>query len=240
MPADLAGYAAVVAEEIDRVFHAGMAYIRAGGGRDLVARHGGPEAVGLLIQFRTALAWPGRRVTWAQLAVVTRYRDQGAVRASVESHARAGSIVLDEDGLRATDAGLDFVRELYGIFVVVMAEVWPGVEDLATLAGLVLAEAGATGAEAFAAMAAPYEPPGAPAGLLLLNRLGTLRYHRADAHAAAWGAAGLTAAQVQALDPDDPGRVAIEVETNRRAAPPFAAVSATTREGLLSGLRALA
>ena len=48
-----------------------------------------------------------------------------------------------------------------------------------------------------------------PAAALLLNRLGTLRYHRADAHAAAWAEAGHTAASIQALGPG-PARDAIE------------------------------
>ncbi|MBM0226818.1 MULTISPECIES: hypothetical protein [Micromonospora] len=34
-----------------------------------------------------------------------------------------------------------------------------------------------------------------------VNRLGTLRYHRADAHAAAWRAAGHTAAGIPELPP---------------------------------------
>ena len=41
-----------------------------------------------------------------------------------------------------------------------------------------------------------------------------LRYHRADAHAAAWQAAGLTSAAIRQMAAG-PARDAIEVETNR-------------------------
>ena len=74
----------------------------------------------------------------------------------------------------------------------------------------------------------PYEPDGTPPGVLLLNRLGTLRYHRADAHAAAWTAAGHTAASIAEL-PAGPERLAIELETDRRAAGPYAVLSAEER-----------
>jgi hypothetical protein len=39
--------------------------------------------------------------------------------------------------------------------------------------------------------APPYERPVDPHGVLLFNRLAALRYHRSDAHAAAWAARGL-------------------------------------------------
>ena len=43
---------------------------------------------------------------------------------------------------------------------------------------------------ALAAMTPNYEPAGTPQSVLLLNRLSALRYHRSDAHAVAWRAAG--------------------------------------------------
>ncbi|GAB3795360.1 hypothetical protein [Micromonospora zhanjiangensis] len=91
---------------------------------------------------------------------------------------------------------------------------------------------------AFHALGPPYEPDGTPAGVLLLNRLSTLRYHRADAHAAAWTAAGHTARSISAL-PDGPERRAIELETDRRAAGPYRAIAPTERLELLADLAAL-
>jgi hypothetical protein len=74
--------------------------------------------------------------------------------------------------------------------------------------------------------------------VLLLNRLSTLRHHRADAHAAAWTAAGHTASSIAAL-PAGPERLAIELETDRRAAGPYAALSAEERLAMLADLAAL-
>lgn len=66
-----------------------------------------------------------------------------------------------------------------------------------------------------------------------------LRYHRADAHRAAWQAAGLSAEEVQVL-PAGPVRAAIDAETNRLDAPIYAALDADERLDLLGGLGALA
>ncbi|GAA3752767.1 hypothetical protein GCM10022225_41720 [Plantactinospora mayteni] len=97
---------------------------------------------------------------------------------------------------------------------------------------------GPTDGRAFEAVAPPYEPDGTPPGVLLLNRLGTLRYHRADAHAAAWQAAGHTARSIVALVPG-PERLAIELETDRRAAGPYAVLTPPERLCLLADLAAL-
>jgi hypothetical protein len=65
-----------------------------------------------------------------------------------------------------------------------------------------------------------------------------LRFHRFDAHVAAWTAAGLTAAEVQALPPG-PERDAIEAATNERAAAPYEALSRAERFAFVAGLGAL-
>lgn len=119
---------------------------------------------------------------------------------------------------------------------------WAGLDGTVTRTvealGRVLAAAADTGGDAFHAMAPPYED-GAGPGTVLLNRMGTLRYHRADAYAAAWRAAGLTAAQIVA-EPEGPRRAEIEAETNRLAAPPFTVLTPTERATLLEDLAALA
>jgi hypothetical protein len=68
--------------------------------------------------------------------------------------------------------------------------------------------------------------------------LSVLRYHRADAHAAAWQAAGLTSVTMRQL-PSGPSRDAIEAETNRRAGVPYATLSPDERITFLAGLAAL-
>ncbi|MET7971176.1 hypothetical protein [Micromonospora sp. NPDC005305] len=112
------------------------------------------------------------------------------------------------------------------------------VPRLADLVGRVLAHGQATGGPAFRAMSPPYEPDGASPALLLVTRLGSLRHHRADAHRAAWRAAGLTADEIRAL-PDGPERAAIEAETDRRDEPAYAVLTDAERWELLSGLAAL-
>ncbi|MGI5146356.1 hypothetical protein ACQEVC_08210 [Plantactinospora sp. CA-294935] len=97
---------------------------------------------------------------------------------------------------------------------------------------------GPTDGRAFEAVAPPYEPDGTPPGVLLLNRLGTLRYHRADAHADAWQAAGHTARSIAELAAG-PERLAIELETDRRAAGPYAVLTPPERLRLLADLAAL-
>ena len=244
-------FARLLAPAIDRVFRGGMHAARDRGGRELVGRHGGSDAVGWLIEFRTALAWPGREVSADGFAAVTRYRDADQCRASLSSAAQRGALELTADGgFRATDRGHEFLTELYRSHAKATADLCADhrarVERLLDSVAVVLDAAlaplldgaDATRRGAFAAMAPPYEPPEADPGLLLLNRLGTLRYHRADAHAAAWVAAGLTAAQIAAM-PDGPAREAIENETDRRAAPPFAAIRAPSRLTVLADLAGL-
>ncbi|WP_254910053.1 hypothetical protein [Micromonospora sp. NBS 11-29] len=87
-------------------------------------------------------------------------------------------------------------------------------------------------------MSPPYEPADASPSLLLVTRLGSLRHHRADAHRAAWRAAGLTADGIRAL-PDGPERAAIEADTDRRDEPAYAVLTDAERWELLAGLAAL-
>jgi hypothetical protein len=111
------------------------------------------------------------------------------------------------------------------------------VPRLADLVGRLLAAGAATGGPAFRAMAPVSEPPGASPAQRLISRLGALRHHRADAHRAAWSAAGLTLAELRALD--GPARREIEDDTNGRDAPIYATLSPNERLDLLAGLGAL-
>jgi hypothetical protein len=115
------------------------------------------------------------------------------------------------------------------------------VDRINLVLGRVLAEASATGGAAWSAQASPYEPPGTPPSVLLLNRLSTLRYHGADAHAAPWQAAGLTAAEIAAIPWGrwSPQRRAVEDDTGARAAAPYAVLTPEERLRLLADLSAL-
>ncbi|MFI6705724.1 hypothetical protein ACIBF7_04775 [Nonomuraea sp. NPDC050478] len=223
-PTDPHAYAAAIAPVIDAV-HV-----------NLHAATRRPGALGLLNDLRFTL--PLRTLTRRDLAAVHRYGDDR--EESIREHVRRGELADDDGTLRLTERGLDLVHGLYETHAAAAGRIWRDhdVETLAALAGRVLGKAVAEPGDALAVMAPPYEPEGAPAGLLLFNRLAALRYARADAHAAAWQAAGLTAAEVVALEPG-PLRERIEAGTNRRAAVPYEAFSEPERETLYTGLLAL-
>ncbi|MEV4480240.1 hypothetical protein [Micromonospora coxensis] len=243
-------FAGLVAPAVERTFVAGMLAGRDGGGAELSQRYGGPAATGFLVEFRTRLAAPGGSVDGAGFAAVTRHRDPATCQRVLDKHVAHGTITRRPDGgFAATERGADFLTEMYQVHGEVTEELWAGHDDrvrrLVEAFGRLLAyalvladEPDADPVPAFAAVAPPYEPEGAPPGVLLLNRLGTLRYHRADAHAAAWTAAGHTAASVGEL-PEGPERRAIDLETDRRAAGPYAVLSAEERLAVLADLAAL-
>lgn len=237
-------FAALVAPPIDRVFRAAMRAAREAGGAELSRRYGGPAGTGFLIDFRTRLAAAGATVSAEGFAAVTRYRDPGECQRALDKQVAHGMVERDPDGgFRATERGRTFLGEIYALHATVTAALWETehavpVGRLADLAGRALAEAGKTGGPAFGAMAPPYEPAHATPGTLLLNRLGTLRYHRADAHANAWLAAGQTARSIADMPPG-PARAAIEAETDRGAAEPYTVLTADERLTLLADLAAL-
>ncbi|MGQ5260604.1 hypothetical protein ACTWLT_07600 [Micromonospora sp. ZYX-F-536] len=243
-------FAGLLAPAVDRAFRAGMLAGRDGGGAELTQRYGGPAAAGFLVDLRTRLAAPGGTVDAPGFAAITRYHDPVVCQRTVDKHVAHGMLHRSPDGaLWATERGAAFLTELYQVHAEVTEELWAGhderVSRLVSALGrllsyaLVLAdEEGDRRGSAFAAMAPPHEPDGTPSGVLLLNRLGTLRYHRADAHAAAWTAAGHTATSIAAL-PAGPERLAIELETDRRAAGPYATLGAEERLTMLADLAAL-
>ncbi|MEV4197409.1 hypothetical protein [Micromonospora globbae] len=243
-------FAGLVAPAVDRAFDAGMRAGRERGGAEVSQRYGGPAATGFLVEFRTRLAEPGGVVDGPGFAAATRYRDPAECRRALDKQVAYGMLHRRPDGgVAATERGLAFLGELWQLHAEVTAELWAGHEQrvlrLVEALGRMLAYALVLGAEqpgsagaAFAAMAPPYEPDGTPPALLLLNRLGTLRYHRDDAYAAAWAAAGHTTQSVTALPPG-PERLAIEQETDRRAAGPYTVLTADERLTMLADLAAL-
>ncbi|MEV4247578.1 hypothetical protein AB0J63_29690 [Streptosporangium canum] len=233
---DLPGYAASVAPLIDAV-HLGVHVASRPLGRELVERSG--LHTDLLIDLRYVL--PARPLTPEGLAALYRYNPFDD--AEVEVQIAQGTVLPGEGGLlRATGGALAFIAELYEVHAVVTGRMWAAHADrlpeLADLAGRLLAAGAGSGGTAFSQASPPHEPEGTPAGVLLFNRLAALRYHRADAHAAAWRAAGLTAAQIVTLT-SGPVRDRIEAETNRRAALPYETLSTRERQTLLVGLSVL-
>ncbi|MGI8692096.1 MAG: hypothetical protein ACR2JK_04245 [Geodermatophilaceae bacterium] len=186
----------LIAPVIDRLV---IAVHRAGSerGRALAQRLGLIQ-FGFLIELRLAL--PVRPVSPAGVRAITRYAASADVESSLVGHAQDGLVTIGPDGsIDATDRSREFYTELFPLHDEVATELWTARADtlpaLGELTNRVLLEGIPTGGDAVGATTPPYEPPGAGPALLLFNRLAALRYHRADAHAAAWSAAGLTAAE---------------------------------------------
>lgn len=247
-------FAQLVAPAVTRAFVSGMLAGRASGGRELVSSYGGRDAVGYLIDLRNPLA-AGRSVSPEGLAEAYRYHDSDTRQKIVQGSVDAGLLEQAPDGtITASERGQELLRELFAQHGRVLAEHWGAAADQPgahhdTLVGRlneqvsrVLAEAGKTAGGAWAVNAPPYEPDGTPPAVLLLNRLSTLRYHRSDAHAAAWRAAGLTAAEMLAMPWGShwtPQRQAVEHDTNIRAAPPYAVLTPEERLAMLADFAAL-
>lgn len=171
------------------------------------------------------------------------YLPPDQVRASLDQLVADGALVTAGDGgVALTEAGRAIVLGLFAETQVFLDELWAD-HDAVLAAVLPLADracAAATesGGAAVRVVAPPYDPPGASPALRLAERLTPLRFHRFDAHADAWRAEGLTVAEVQVLGAG-PVRDRIEQETNRRAAAPYAVLTAEERLTLLRGLERL-
>ncbi|SDM17455.1 helix-turn-helix domain-containing protein [Nonomuraea jiangxiensis] len=233
---DVPEYAAAIAPVIDAA-HVNV-HAAARRAADELAEASGVTP-GLLADLRFML--PVRPVNRPQLGTIYRYRDPAAHQADLEQHLSEGTLTRDGDGtLRLTDKGLKFIHGLYDLHAAATRRVWPdpGLPELADLAGRVLDAAEPLPGGALELASPPYEPVDAPPGLLLFNRIAVLRYHRADAHAASWRAAGLSAAEIVDLR-DGPLRILIEAETNQRAAAPYRVLSEDERTTLYDGLMRL-
>ncbi|GAA2208414.1 hypothetical protein GCM10009850_038720 [Nonomuraea monospora] len=193
---------------------------------------------GLLSDLRFTL--PLRPLTRDHLAVIDRYGTAPARERDLQEHLRQHTLTEDDGTLRLTGKGLEFVHRLYEVHAATADRVWAAhdVPGLAALAARVLDAAERLPGGALELVAPPYEPEAATPGLLLFNRLAVVRYHRADAHAAAWRAAGLSVSEIVVL-PDGPLRDGIETETNLRAAAPYRVLTDLEREALYDGLMKL-
>ncbi|WP_433436147.1 hypothetical protein [Nonomuraea sp. CA-141351] len=230
---ELSGYAAAIAPVID----AAHVNVHASA-RRAVAELSETSGVspGFLSDLRFTL--PLRSLTRTGLGTIYRYGDAGGRESGIQEHLREGTLTEDGDGvLSVTTVGLEFIRRLYDVHGAVVDRIWAGhdLPGLARLAGRVLDHAERLPGGALALMAPPYEPGGAVPGVLLFNRLAALRYHRADAHAAAWQAEGLSVAEIVGLR-DGPVHARIEADTNLRAAAPYEILSEDERQTLYDGL----
>jgi len=208
-------FASVVAPLVDRAFIDTMAAARDSGGRELVARYGLPHA-GPLIDYRLIL--PARPLSPSERDVINRYSDpDGLHRGFLESQDH-GMVTVAADGtVTATAKGLAFYQELW--------QLHGRVADARLRPMPVLAEivSHCEGGPAFQTVNPPYLPPDATPALRAFAHLAVLRYHRADAHAAALAG--------------DAAPEQIEAETNRLADAAFGELTASRRFELLREVR---
>jgi len=232
--------AALIAPTVDRLRLAVSRSMRVAAGQ-VAASYGLDPQVGALIAMVRNIA-PDRAVTREDVSAIYVYQSP-----SIPQLAIAGAVearLLDEPDdkrLCLTDRGLSMVTELNAIGDASAREMWGAsdrIAELASLARVVARAAESDGGATVSVMAPPFEPAGASEAALLAERLTVLRFHRFDAHVAAWRAARLTAEQIRTIGPG-PGRDAIEADTNRRAGTPYRALSAAERLALLAGLGSL-
>ena len=198
-----------------------------------------PAGMQLFPMLRNTL--PDRSVERDALRACERYIAQSTYDAALGELLAASLLEPTGSRLRLSPLGREFTRELNDILLEVVTALWGADTDrshLELLAQRAVEAASATGGPAFSVLAPPYDPPGSTSGSRLAERLTSLRFHRADAHAAAWQSAGLTVEEIQSLDPG-PARDAVERDTDRRAAAPYEALTADERGTLVAGLRAL-
>jgi hypothetical protein len=237
---DPASTAARVAPEVDRLRLALIPRVMPA----LVARATedgiDPSGAQILMMLRNVVFF--RRVEPAEVTALFRYQPDDVTMAAVASAIRDG-LLDDGDGpIGATDRGREIVAFARDRFAEQADQVWHDhagtIDRMLPLMARVLDAAAVAGGDAFAVLHPVYEPPDTSASMLFAERLTPMRFHRYDAHVAAWRAAGLDAAGVEALE-DGPVRVAIEADTNRRDAPPYAALDVDERVALLEGLVSL-
>jgi len=167
------------------------------------------------------------------------------MESTIDRSMLGGLLHRDTDGtIKATHTGQQFLADLVAHHGDVLTERWnPAVvERLNPLLAKVLTAAAGTGGGAWAVQSPPHEPAGEPLAVVLLDRLSTMRYHRADAHAAAWLDAGWTVADVAAMPWGttwSEERRQIERVTNRPAASPYNALTGDERLSLLADLAAI-
>lgn len=232
-------YAAVIRPVIDRV-HVSLRRAARSEVRDLYAKRGLTPGVEI-DAFYALLDHPVPEAALAARMVYLPFDPD-----QTESQ---GLVERADGAWRLTGPGWEVVVEVDRILGATAERLWsyrpspslPGlaaVEAVLPLMGRLLEAGQATGGPVFQALTPVWEPEGASSSALLVSRLEALRHHRADAHRAAWGAAGLTVDEIQALE-SGPEREAIEAETNRLDEPLYDVLDADERLALLASLGAL-
>lgn len=241
-PLEPASVAAAIAPVIDRLRMAIVRRIPAATADVEGVLPTDPHALQVLSMLRNLL--PSRSVPTDCVRAAFVYWPPSQVDAALEHLVSHTYVAIDADDVLALEErGREVLLALRGALTQVIDELWSASEaivpELGTLAGRALGAVEPSPDGAFRLVSPPYEPEGTSPAVLLAERLTPLRFHRFDAHVAAWRAAGLTVPEVQDLPPG-PQRDAIEAATNAAAAAPYAALSPAERFRLTTGLGALA
>src|SRR5664279_3388020 len=186
---------------------------------------------------------PGRVIARSSVLSVFVYQGPSVVNSGIDGLIRAGLLNdVGDDLVCLSERGVELAAEIHARGDEVAGELWSGQDQrvavLADLASRALRAAAADGGDAFAVMVPLAEPPRATEAALLAERLTGLRFHRFDAHVAAWRSAGLTVDDIKNL-PRGPERNTIELDTNRRAATAYEVLDPAERLDFLAGLAAL-
>lgn len=201
----------------------------------------GEPAFQLFMMMRNTL--PDRALCAEQLGAPFVYQRPGAAATLLDELRGAGLVVGPGDGpMHLSARGRELMHRLVLVGADAVNELWgsggPAAAALLPLVDRALVAAAPTGGAGFALMSPAYDAPDASAEAMLSERLAGLRFHRFDAHVAAWTAAGLTARSVKELAPG-PEREAVEAETNCRAGAAYKTLEPSERLDLLAGLGAL-
>jgi hypothetical protein len=140
---------------------------------------------------------PGRVVSRSAVLSVFAYQPSTVVDGGIDALIRTGLLTdVGEGHICLSDSGVGLAAEIHARGDEVAGELWSEQDErvaaLAELAARALRAATADGGDAFAVMAPLAEPAQATDAALLAERLTGLRFHRFDAHIAAWRSAGLT------------------------------------------------
>jgi hypothetical protein len=238
-PVSASDYARLIAPAIDRVHLGGALANDADSVAAVAARHQPipMEAIALL----TAAVGP-IGVSWPELTAAVRYMPTEAVRGQIEFLAGVGVVTADAERISFTPAALAAARDLVDQKPAALAALWARWSDrlpqLAAIARPVAIRAMSLDSP-YASLTANLVQPTQPnAAYDLWYSVMAIRRFRADAHVAAWRAAGETEATMPTL-PAGAKRDAIEARTNELNAVIFEGMSLDDQLTLIAGLAGL-
>jgi hypothetical protein len=187
-------------------------------------------------------AYPNRSVSIRNYRAAYVYQDPADFDAALARMVQAALIDEATELLTLSDQGRMLIAQVGAVTAQAADELW-GTEPLPILPlaerCLVAAANSAAPGGAFHLVAPRYDEPDDTDATRLAERLTGLRWHRFDAHVAAWTSAGLTAAEVMDLVHGQE-RDEIEAGTNEQAAQPYAVLTLDERRTLIEGLQGLA